>query len=197
MSCSSHWTGPVTLTMCQEQLQGLAGQGPQTRYHVRQVAKAMEAAGQTALTMPTDPDSFETWANGCTEAYLGALTEDGPEMAAYTLGWYLGAWIEYANLAVTALVLRDMEPEYAPINTHLDELTTDLSDAAEGLQAVAESEGLEAAVAEPLGKVVAYVSAAPALKDPEQEILDVADDYQEALFELGAAVESSQSALGA
>ena len=110
--------------------------------------------------------------------------------------WYLGQWIEQANLAVIALVVKDANEEYAPTLEHVTRLGAGLAEAREGLLGAFEGWPLAEKASSAIDKAKRYVSEAPPLDDASQEVLDVADDYQEALHELTGVVEEVEKALG-
>ena len=114
-------------------------------------------------------------------------------MGYYLAGWYLGSWILTANLGLISLVLKNQREDDPRVGQHMASLQEQLDatrDELEGALSIF-TDRAERAV----NKIIAKAGAVPPLADPSQEPLDVADDFQEALYDLNEAVETIQSKL--
>ena len=179
--------------LCQEQLQALTMQSAPTRWHIRQIDKAMTAAGLEAPKAPAHVDDYEDWVEAVSTSFYAKLDGEDPKIAAYLFGWYLGAWIQLANLGVIVLILKDAQADHAPIDERIASLKDDLGEAMANLAGTVDGAPLPEATAAAAKKATDVVRAAPPLDDPDQEVLDVADDYQEALHELTEVVEKIET----
>ncbi len=180
---------------CEQQLQALAQGAAGTRWQIKVTAKAMAAAGLAEVEAPTTVDDYATWSEAVSEAFYPKL-EGNEQIAAYLFGWYLSGWIQYANMAVIAMFLKEAAPDNAAVAANLDELAGDLKDAREQFEQVLPDIPLPAEALPLVEKCAELVGATPPVNDPSQELLDVADDYQEALYELPEVVEMLEQALG-
>jgi hypothetical protein len=183
-------------TLCTEQLTALANQGAPTRFHIRRVDKALAESDLAAVNPPQQPDDYPEWVDKVLAGFYPKCEASEETLHAYSVGWYLGSWIENANLAAIALLLKDAEEDNTHIAEHLGTLQTELSEAAQGFEDTVAGVGLGAEYTETLAGVLKHIQEAPPLNDPEQEALDIADDYQEVLYELGVEVEKLEKSLG-
>lgn len=174
---------------CTEQLEMLSQQGPTTKWHVRRVEKIMSMLEVSAVSMPKTPDEYPDWVDQvATRAYPELeRNEGGPQ--GYALGWYLGSFVEHANLAAFALMLKDIGEEVPAINAILRDVSTELKSASRGFQESLQSGGNPDPMVSDLTQAGQQMSKAPPLADDKEEPLDIADDVQEILYELGLIVE--------
>ena len=182
--------------VCTGQLENLGQQGPATRLHIRRVVKALTAASLPTPPMPQAPDDYPVWVDTVTEGFYPLVEGDEQALSGYSLGWYLGAFVENANLAAFALMLKDEDPDNEVVHGHLADVGEELSQAASGFAGLMEAGGTEESIQGFLEGALKQIQGAPAIDDAEQEPLDIADDFQEVLYELGVAVEKLDGALG-
>jgi len=182
--------------LCTTQLENLAQQGPATRLHIRRVAKAMAAAELEIPTQPQTPDEYLSWVDGVIEGFYPLVESDEAALAGYSTGWFLGAYVENANLAAFALMLKDEDADNESVTGHLVEVGEELAEASAGFVSAVAAVSAEETVQKILEAAAKQIQDAPSLNDNAQEPLDIADDFQEVLFELGVAVEKLDGALG-
>lgn len=180
---------------CEQQLQALAQGAAGTRWQIKRTTQAMAAAGLPEVEAPTTVDDYAGWSEVVSEAYYPKL-EGNEQIAAYLFGWYLSAWIQYANMAVISMFLKDAAPDNATVAANLDELAGDLEEARQQFEAVLPDIPLPADALPHVKKCAELVQGTPPVNDPSQDLLDVADDFQEALYDLPGAVEELEKALG-
>ena len=181
--------------VCTDQLENLGQQGPATRLHVRRVSKALESSELQVPPQPKTPDEYPEWVDAVTESFYPLIESDENAMSGYSLGWFLGAFVENANLAAFALMLKDEDAGSETVQAHLSEVGSELTGAAEGFLAAAAIEGLEDSIRTLVDDAAKQIENAPSVDDADQEPLDIADDFQEVLYELGMAVEKMDGAL--
>ena len=181
--------------VCTGQLENLGQQGPATRLHVRRVSRVLEGNGLQAPAQPTTPDQYPEWVDAVTESFYPLIETDEAAMKGYSSGWFLGAYVENANLAAFALMLKDEDDENEMVQSHLADVGAELHSASEGFAAAAAAEGLDEQVRALFEDAANQIQGGPSVNDSEQEALDIADDFQEVLYELGVAVEKLDGVL--
>lgn len=182
--------------LAQDQIKALTQQGETTRWHIKRVGKAAAGAGLAAPKAPSRIEDYAGWVEAVNGPFYEKLDSDAL-VAAYLAGWHVGAWIQQANLAVIALFLKDAAPDRAETLEELEGLKASLAESRAGVEGVLEGAPLPEAAAEPCARIVEIVREAPAVDDASQEVLDVADDIQEALADLTEVVEKLEKALEA
>ncbi|MBN2798174.1 MAG: hypothetical protein JXX28_03435 [Deltaproteobacteria bacterium] len=180
--------------LCQEQLLALSQQGASTRWQLKRVQAAMEEAALPAPSAPETYQDYEAWTEAVSSTYYGALSEDAHH-AAYLLGWYLSVWVQAANQGVIALFLLDAAEDGAPITEERDAIQAVLQGASEDLAQTLDGAPLPPEALKAALQALEAIRKAPPLDDGEQELLDVADDYQEALHEITEVVERLEELL--
>ena len=163
--------------------------------HRRQAKASIETvedllSPDAAPPAPEHPDHYGAWAQACSEQLYGGLDEAGA--AAYTAGWWLGAWLLAGNLVALSLYLGDAAPDDAYVAEVLATYAANAEAAASGIaQAAAATTG---PLADALGRAQAAVQAlpAPALGDGA---LEAAGAWQEALEALDGLLGELRAAL--
>lgn len=181
--------------LCTSQLENLGQQGPATKWHIRRVERILTAADIATPVMPQSPDDYPSWVDAVTSTFYPLAETNVEASAGYSVGWFLGAFIENANLAAFALMLKDVDEDNQVIANHLAEVSEDLKTASDGFLSMLGGEGMDASVAALLNEMSLHIEKTPETNDGSQEPLDIADDFQEILFELGVAVEKLEGLL--
>ena len=183
-------SGHVELeTACTEQLSVLAQQGPTTKWHLRRVEKIMEMLNAETPPMPKTPDEYPSWVEHISSRAYPKLKHNESGRSGYGLGWFLGSFVEHSNLAVFSLMLRDVQNAGEVFDGLVNELSTEIKSAFEGFVQTLTAEDIPKSVRPDLELVVKQMGQFPSLVDSLEEPLDIADDVQEVLYELGLIVE--------
>jgi hypothetical protein len=181
--------------VCEAQLENLAQQGAATRLHIRRVVNALKLSEIESPPPPRTPDEYPAWVDAVTDRFYPLIEAESAPMSGYSLGWFLGAFVENANLAAFALMMQDESPEHPMLDETLQAMSDELSEAVAGFRQALDAEGLEEPLRQALTGALSHLENAPSVHDDAQAPLDIADDFQEVLFELGVAVETLEGLL--
>lgn len=160
-----------------EQADALKAHRRQAKTSIDKVEASLPA--DTMPEAPQQPDAYAEWAQACSELVYAQL--DDPAVRPYLAGWYLGAWLQAANLIALSLYLGDAAPHDEYLGEVVGSYATNthqaLSDLAQLIEQADDSLSQDLLSAHAL---LAEVPA-PAVGD---NALEIAGAYQETLESL-------------